>query len=67
MGKRDEFGENQAEEEDEGVEEVVLDSLMTEEDLRREEQEVRELDAKKKELQERSRALDKDLAGLLNM
>ena len=40
---------------------------MTEEDLRREEDEVRELDRKKRELQERLRTMDKDLGGLLNM
>ncbi|PFH58081.1 hypothetical protein XA68_14200 [Ophiocordyceps unilateralis] len=39
----------------------------TEDDLRREEQEAREMEAKKKELQERLRAMDKDLGGLMNM
>lgn len=39
----------------------------TEEDLRQEEDEIRELERKKKELQERLRAMDKDLGGLLNM
>ena len=37
----------------------------TEEDLRLEEEEIRELERKKKELQERLRAMDKDLGGLL--
>ncbi|KAH8880340.1 DASH complex, subunit Spc34 [Thozetella sp. PMI_491] len=41
--------------------------LMTEEDLRREEEEVRELDRKKKELQERLHAMEKDLGGLLDL
>ncbi|PSR80989.1 DASH complex subunit Spc34 [Coniella lustricola] len=45
----------------------VLDSLMTEEDLRREEEEVKDLEKKKRELQQRLRAMDKDLGGLLNM
>lgn len=40
---------------------------LTEEDLRREEEEVRELDTKKKELQQRLKAMDKDLGGLLNI
>lgn len=65
LGKRDEFAEE--EEVVGGGEDVVLDSLMTEEDLRREEMEVRELEAKKRELQERLRAMDKDLGGLLHM
>ncbi|RDA91853.1 hypothetical protein CP533_3679 [Ophiocordyceps camponoti-saundersi (nom. inval.)] len=39
----------------------------TEDDLRREEQEAREMEAKKRELQERLRAMDKDLGGLMNM
>ncbi|RCI12210.1 hypothetical protein L249_0158 [Ophiocordyceps polyrhachis-furcata BCC 54312] len=39
----------------------------TEDDLRREEQEAREMEVKKKELQERLRAMDKDLGGLMNM
>ena len=39
----------------------------SEEELRREEAEIRELERKKKELQERLRAMDKDLGGLLNM
>ncbi|PHH77945.1 hypothetical protein CDD80_7568 [Ophiocordyceps camponoti-rufipedis] len=39
----------------------------TADDLRREEQEAREMETKKKELQERLRAMDKDLGGLINM
>lgn len=74
MNKRpDDFGDED-EEEDVGedadadpVNNGIMDSLMTEEDLRREEEEVRELDKKKKELQERLRAMDKDLGGLLHM
>jgi hypothetical protein len=72
MNKRpDDFG-NEDEEEganefEEPVKNGIMDSLMTEEDLRREEEEVRELDKKKKELQERLRAMDKDLGGLLHM
>jgi hypothetical protein len=41
--------------------------IATVEDLKLEEEEVRELDRKKRELQERIRAMDKDLGGLLNM
>lgn len=40
-------------------------ALFTEEDLRREEEEVRELDRRKKELQATLKALEKDLGGLL--
>ncbi|ERT02684.1 hypothetical protein HMPREF1624_00985 [Sporothrix schenckii ATCC 58251] len=40
---------------------------LTDDDLRHEEDEIRELERKKKELQERLRAMDKDLGGLLNM
>jgi len=41
--------------------------ILTEEDLRREEDEVRELDKKKRELQQRLKAMEKDLGGLLHM
>lgn len=64
LGKKDEFADDEEEVEEEVV---VLDSMMTEEDLRIEEEEVRELDKKKKELQDRLKAMDKDLGGLLNM
>lgn len=60
--------ERWAEEEDE-MEEPAIEQTrdtMTAEDLRREEDEVRELDRKKKELQERLRAMDNDIGGLLN-
>lgn len=62
----DEEGDGDGESED-PVNSGIMDSLMTEEDLRREEEEVRELDKKKKELQERLRAMDKDLGGLLHI
>lgn len=39
----------------------------TADDLRREEQEAREMEIKQNELQERLRAMDKDLGGLMNM
>lgn len=45
----------------------VEGEIITEEDLSREEDEVRELEKKKKELQERLRAMEKDLGGLMNM
>lgn len=77
MNKRpDDFGDEDDEKIGEGegggegedpVNSGIMDSLMTEEDLRREEEEVKELDKKKKELQERLRAMDKDLGGLLHM
>ncbi|CAN8105112.1 unnamed protein product [Discula destructiva] len=69
LGRKDDrFADDVEEEaEAEGVEEAVLDSLMTEEDLRQEEQEVRELESRKRELQERLRAIDRDLGGLLHM
>ncbi|PHH85186.1 hypothetical protein CDD83_787 [Cordyceps sp. RAO-2017] len=41
--------------------------LWTAEDLRREEDEARAMELKKKELQARLRAMDKDLGGLMNM
>ncbi|RYP57461.1 hypothetical protein DL769_009466 [Monosporascus sp. CRB-8-3] len=43
------------------------EEIITEEDLKREEDEVRELEKKKKELQARLRAMEKDLGGLMNM
>lgn len=57
-----------ADEEDEEEEPAVEQprDTMTAEDLRREEEEVRELDRKKRELQERLRAMDSDIGGLLN-
>jgi uncharacterized protein YlxW (UPF0749 family) len=41
--------------------------MMTEEDLRREEAEVRALEQRKRELQARVRALESDLGGLLDI
>ncbi|KAI1759518.1 DASH complex, subunit Spc34 [Hypoxylon sp. FL1150] len=55
------------EEEEDGADNAAQEEILTEEDLRREEEEARELDKKKKELQERLKAMDKDLGGLLNM
>jgi L-lactate utilization protein LutC len=52
---------------DEEAEEAGGGSVMTEEDLRREEEEVRELDKKNGELQARLRALESDLGGLLSV
>ena len=54
-------------EEEEIADDDVGGNGLTEDDLRREEEEARELDKKKRELQERLRAMDKDLGGLLNM
>jgi hypothetical protein len=56
--------EEEEEESRHGAEEIVG---MTEEDLRREEAEVRELDKKKRELQARLRAIERDLGGLLDI
>jgi hypothetical protein len=56
--------EEEEEESKHGAEEIVG---MTEEDLRREEAEVRELDKKKRELQARLRAIERDLGGLLDI
>ncbi|KAK3346811.1 DASH complex subunit Spc34 [Lasiosphaeria hispida] len=52
------------EDEEEGMEDIVRP--LTDGDLRREEEEVRELDRKKRELQERLRAIERDLGGLLD-
>ncbi|KAK4139445.1 uncharacterized protein C8A04DRAFT_40730 [Dichotomopilus funicola] len=62
----DEEGE-QTGEEDDIQDEVVEDAGMTEEDLRREEEESRALERKKRELQARLKAIDRDLGGLLGM
>lgn len=51
-------------EEEEEEEEV---EVWTEEDLRREEEEARELEGKKRELQARLKAMEKDLGGLMSM
>lgn len=70
----DDEDDGQAEEEKEDVDdddeeddEDDPDEILTEDDLRREEEEVKELDRKKRELQERIRTMDKDLGGLLRM
>ena len=57
------------EDDDDGVEEPANEAphVLTEEDLRREEEEVRGLDRKKRELQERLRAIESDLGGLLSI
>ncbi|KAF0328805.1 DASH complex subunit Spc34 [Colletotrichum asianum] len=55
------------EEEPEDDEEEEDEDMMTEEEYRAEEELVRDLDRKKRELQQRLRAMDKDLGGLLNM
>ena len=57
------------EEEDDEESKHVADEIvgMTEEDLRREEAEVRALDKKKRELQARLRAIESDLGGLLDI
>lgn len=70
LGRMNKRGEEQEADEESGEIELnpgIMDSLMTEDDLRREEEEVRELDKKKRELQERLQAMEKDLGGLLNM
>ena len=65
---RDEEEDDEAggggEEEDDDAEGV---GDVTEEDLVTEEEEVRDLERKKRELQERLRAMEKDLGGLMNM
>lgn len=43
------------------------EDVWTENDLRREEEEAREMEAKKRELQLRLRAMEKDLGGLMRM
>lgn len=58
------WAEDEDDGEDEGERQGEVNTL-TEEDLRREEAEVRELDRKKRELQARLRELDRDLNGLL--
>uniref|UniRef100_L2G9N3 DASH complex subunit SPC34 n=1 Tax=Colletotrichum fructicola (strain Nara gc5) TaxID=1213859 RepID=L2G9N3_COLFN len=55
------------EEEPEDDDEEEDEDMMTEEEYRAEEELVRDLDRKKRELQQRLRAMDKDLGGLLNM
>ncbi|TLS24530.1 hypothetical protein PpBr36_08253 [Pyricularia pennisetigena] len=64
---RDRYAEEDDTQDDEEAEDQGVDDGFTEEDLRREEEEVRELDRKKKELQQRLKAMDKDLGGLLNI
>lgn len=59
---RDWMDDGEEEDEDDDESEV-----WTMEDLRREENEAREMEVKKKELQARLRAMEKDLGGLMNM
>ncbi|KAK7431599.1 hypothetical protein QQZ08_001817 [Neonectria magnoliae] len=56
----DDDDEEEEEEQDGG-------EVWTEADLRREEEEAREMEIKKRELQTRLRAMEKDLGGLMNM
>ncbi|EMR62550.1 putative dash complex subunit spc34 protein [Eutypa lata UCREL1] len=67
MNKDHWMDEDEDEDEDEDVDDKDGGEIVTEEDLRREEDEVRELEKKKKELQETLRAMEKDLGGLMNM
>lgn len=62
---RDHFADEDEEDDDKFAGDAS--DFVTEDDLKREEEEVRELDKKKKELQERLRAMEKDLGGLLNL
>lgn len=55
------------EDDDEGEEEGAGEEVWTEEDLRREEEDAREMEGKKRELQARLRAMEKDLGALRNM
>ncbi|KAI1493783.1 DASH complex, subunit Spc34 [Biscogniauxia mediterranea] len=55
------------EDEDDAEADDNEEEIITEEDLRREEDEVRDLERKKRELQDRLRAMDKDLGALLAM
>lgn len=61
-GYMEEQGEDEEDDEPEDESQV-----WTEEDLRREEEEAKEMDRKKKELQARLRAMEKDLGGLMSM
>ncbi|TDZ21679.1 hypothetical protein C8034_v002775 [Colletotrichum sidae] len=68
MNKHNLMGDDDdAMDQDEAEDDGHDDAAMTEEDLRAEEEIVRELDRKKRELQQRLRAMDKDLGGLLHM
>ncbi|EXF74895.1 DASH complex subunit Spc34 [Colletotrichum fioriniae PJ7] len=60
-------GDDEDFDDEEDEEEEAGEDVMTEEDLRAEEEFVRELDKKKRELQQRLRAMEKDLGALLNM
>jgi hypothetical protein len=68
-----EEGEEEEEEEERGLNRGGEDEdgedagTMTEEDLHAEEDELRKLDGKKRELQERIRAMERDLGALRNM
>ncbi|KAK0713002.1 DASH complex subunit Spc34 [Lasiosphaeria miniovina] len=61
--------ERWVDDEDDDIKERAGDpaDILTDADLKREEDEVRELDKKKRELQQRLRAIEADLGGLLNM
>jgi hypothetical protein len=63
LNKKD-WMEDDDDDEEEGEE---ASEVWTADDLRREEEEARELEAKKRELQARLRAMEKDLGGLMNM
>ncbi|KAI8963471.1 DASH complex, subunit Spc34 [Daldinia sp. FL1419] len=67
MNKDHWMDEEEEEEDDGGAATLDKEEILTEEDLGREEEQIRELERKKRELQERLKAIEEDLGGLLNM
>jgi DASH complex subunit Spc34 len=67
MNKSSDFSQSQDEEEDygKGGAHQAAEPTVTEEDLRLEEQEIKELELKKRTLEERVTGMEKDLGGLL--
>jgi hypothetical protein len=67
MNKSAEFGSQSQDEEDyaEGAVHQAAEPTVTEDDLRLEEQEIKELELKKRTLEERVAGMEKDLGGLL--
>lgn len=64
-GYYDEDDEDMADVEIHGVDDVNLVAPMTKEDLMREEEEIRELERKKRGLEDRVTGMERDLGGLM--
>lgn len=64
---KDHWMDEEEEEDDREAATMEKEEILTEEDLKREEEQIRELERKKRELQGRLKTIEEDLGGLLNL